>query len=225
MFPRPRAFPVNAAPAQAQAPLVVPSLAARLVALVMAIVAISQPYWNYSATIGPSGSWLKINVNFYGDHAITSTYTSDGTLRDQKVVYYSNSNWEARNVSAVMGNENLLVIALAGLSAVGTLLAVPPLRRPQLRPLALLLEILLLAVAVGAPAYLAVTIGQAANTDLSHSISGFMGSATSGGGFTGETWGPALGWFLVVGASISAFFGLVLGHRQVPVPKPAPRGP
>jgi hypothetical protein len=205
--------------------LVFPSLAARLVALILAVVAISQPYWNYSVTIGPSGSWLKLDSNFYGDRVIASTYTSDGTLRDQRVVYYSNPNWEAHNVSAVMGNENWLVIALAGLAGLGTLLAVPPVRRPQLRPLALLLDVLLLVVAAGAPAYLAATIGPAANMDLSHSISGFMGSATSGGGFTGETWGPGMGWFLVVGASILAFLGIVLGHRPVKAPQPTAGGP
>ncbi len=220
---RPRALPVNARPAQV--PLALPSLAARIVALVLAMVAISQPYWNYSATIGPSGSWLKFDTNFYGDRVIASTYTSDGTLRDQKVIYYSNSNWEAHNVSAVMENENWLVIGLAGLAGLGTILALPPLRRPQLRPLALLLDVLLLVVAVGAPAYLVVTIGQAANADLSHAISGFMGSATSGGGLTGETWGPAMGWFLVVGASALAFLGFVLGLRPARAPLRAPPGP
>ncbi len=214
---------MNASPGQA--PSVSASLPARLVALILAVVAISQPYWNYTASIGPSGSWFKFDTNFYGDRVTASTYNSDGTLRDQRVVYYSNPNWEARNVSAVMVNENWLVIALAGLAGIGTILAIPPLRRPQLRPLAVLLDVLLLVVAVGAPAYLAATIGPAANMDLSHSISGFMGSATGGGGFTAETWGPALGWFLVVGASILAFFGVVLGLRPVKSPEPTAGGP
>lgn len=197
-------------------------IALRLVAVALAVAAVFQPYWTYSATVG---SGIRFATDFYGDRVVGTTYNADGSLRDQRVLYYSNPTFDAPHVAAVMGNENWLVIALAALAGLATVLALPPLRVARLRPLAILFDVLLLVVAVGAPAYLAATIGPAANADLSSSISGFTGSSTSGGGFVGEAWGPALGWFLVVGASIAAFLGLAVGRRPASATRPVVRSP
>src|SRR2546427_9889243 len=90
----------------------------------------------------------------------------------------------------------------------------------------LILSLIVLGVALVALFFPIVAIPGAATTDVgTFTINGFWGSASTAGPPTGWSWGPGLGWWVLLVAVVLGTVGAVLPYVKsirAMIPSPAP---
>ena len=120
----------------------------------------------------------------------------------------------------------LLIITDAVFGLLAVALAFASRNNPRRAGTAIALGVLAMLIAIGAAGYFAVALPGAIGSDSpGHTGSGpwssFYGSTTTSG--LSITWGPAMGWYLAIGAFVLFLVGVViLARSRTDPPAPAP---
>lgn len=178
-------------------------------AILFVLLSLALPFWSFSRTEGPdqvvgSFSW----VSFTTDDFVR------GRWMNTTIVPYGNPVFRLPALAGVASNVYVLnVVYLVILAAVLALFRFEFSRK--MPPVNLLiLSLVVLAVALFALFYPVVATPAAATTDIaSFTVPGFWGSAQPSPGVS-WSWGPGLGWWLLLVSVILGVGGTVLPYLK-----------
>src|SRR3989475_638959 len=198
-----------------------PSRIALGLAVLLVLVSLALPFWSLSQAVGTdtdisSFSWATFTTDRYRGGAW------DGT----EILPYSSTLSSYRAVASVLATAYLLDLVL--LIVLAVVLALFSLEYGRAMPTLslLILSLIVLGVALVALFFPIVAIPGAATTDVgTFTINGFWGSASTAGPPTGWSWGPGLGWWILLVAVVLGTVGAVLPYVKsirAMIPSPPP---
>ncbi len=202
-----------------------------LIAVVLTIAALFMPW--YTEEFSASGQSASQNA-YLGFPSTNGTiqYSCSGTSSCPPQTSYSAVKANNTGNLAEMGYLVVLVDIVLGLVAVG--LAFASRGNARRTGAAVALGVVAMILAIAATGYFAVALPGAIGSDSpNHPGNGpwssFFGSNSTGGGGT-LTWGPAIGWYLCLGAFILFLVGVVVlararGDPPTPLPVAVPAAP
>ena len=198
-----------------------PSRIALGLAIVLVLVSLALPFWSLSEAMGTdqnisSFSWTTFTTDRYVGGAW------DGTV----ILPYSSTVSPYRAVASVLGTAYLLdLVFLVVLAVVLGLFSMEYGRAMPTLSL-LIRSLIVLGVALFALFYPIVAIPGAATEDVgAFTIGGFWGSASTSAPPTGWSWGPGLGWWILLLAVILGTAGAVFPYVKsvrAMIPSPPP---
>jgi len=198
-----------------------PSRIALGLAIILVLVSLALPFWSLSQAVGTdqdisSFSWTTFTTDRYRGGAW------DGT----EILPYTSTLSPYRAVASVLGTAYLLdLVFLVVLAVVLVLFSIEYGRAMPTLSL-LILSLIVLGVALFALFYPIVAIPGAATEDVGiFTIGGFWGSASTSAPPTGWSWGPGLGWWVLLLAVILGTAGAVLPYVKsvrAMIPSPPP---
>lgn len=198
-----------------------PSRIALGLAIVLVLVSLALPFWSLSQAIGTdqsisSFSWTTFTTDRYRGGAW------DGT----EILPYTSTLSPYRAIASVLGTAYLLDLVLLVVLAVVLVLFSIEYGRAMPTLSLLILSLIVLGVALFALFYPIVAVPGAATQDVQiFTIGGFWGSASTAAPPTGWSWGPGLGWWVLLLAVILGTAGAVLPYvksvrAMIPAPPP-----
>jgi len=198
-----------------------PSRLALGLAIVLVLVSLALPFWSLSAAMGTdqnisSFSW----ATFTSDRYVRGVW--DGTV----ILPYSSTLSPYRAVANVLGTAYLLDLVFLVVLAVVLALFSMEYGRSMPTLSLLILSLIVVGVALFALFYPIVAIPGAATEDVgAFTIGGFWGSASTSTPPTGWSWGPGLGWWILLLAAILGTTGAVFPYAKsvramIPAPPP-----
>ncbi|HLQ41416.1 MAG TPA: hypothetical protein VK189_01015 [Thermoplasmata archaeon] len=198
-----------------------PSRLALGLAIVLVLVSLALPFWSLSAAMGTdqnisSFSW----ATFTSDRYVRGVW--DGTV----ILPYSSTLSPYRAVANVLGTAYLLDLVFLVVLAVVLALFSMEYGRSMPTLSLLILSLIVVGVALFALFYPIVAIPGAATEDVgAFTIGGFWGSASTSTPPTGWSWGPGLGWWILLLAAILGTTGAVFPYvksvrAMIPAPPP-----
>ena len=198
-----------------------PSRIALGLAVLLVLVSLALPFWSLSQAVGTdtdisSFSWTTFTTDRYRGGAW------DGT----EILPYSSTLSSYRAVASVLATAYLLDLVF--LIVLAVVLALFSLEYGRAMPTLslLILSLIVLGVALVALFFPIVAIPGAATTDVgTFTINGFWGSASTAGPPTGWSWGPGLGWWILLVAVVLGTVGAVLPYVKsirAMIPSPPP---
>lgn len=185
-----------------------PSRIALALAMLFVLVSLALPYWSLGVMIGPD----QDVSSFSSSTVITDRYRG-GSWDGTEILPYTSTQFTFRQVAGVLGTAYLLVVALFIVFAV--VLALFSTDYGQLMPTLslLIVSLIVLGVSLLALFYPIAAIPAAATTDVrTFTIGGFWGSAREP--LQDWSWGPALGWWLLLIAVILGTLGSVVPYLK-----------
>ena len=206
-----------------------------LVGAILLIAAAFMPWYTYEQTgSGPvSGSVTQNSYPGLPSQSGTIQYTCSGNTGSvcptNTSTSYSNLNLS--NTGALAETGYFMMIGGFVLGLIGAVLGLASRKRPGRAMGGAALAIVAMILAVAAPALFAVQLPGALGNDVkNHPSSGpwstFIGSNSTnvGGGETvNTTGGPAIGWYLSIGAFVVLLIGaIILARARKEPPSPAP---
>ncbi len=185
-----------------------PSRLALGLALLLALIALAQPFW---ALNGVSGSVQQIR-SFSWDRVTTDTYRT-GAWDSTTIQPYSSTPFSF--LAGVLGTAYILdVVYIIVLSVVLALFSMDTTRTMPTLTL-LVISLLVVGLALLALFYPVVAVPGAATTDVGiFTVNGFWGSAHTSAPPTDWSWGPGLGWWLLLGAVVLGIVGAALPYLK-----------
>ena len=182
--------------------------------------------------------WYSEQFSAFGLSETQNAYlglpTTNGTLQytcssNAPSCHAASSSYSAQNLTHV-GNlaeaGYLLIITDAVLGLLAVALAFASRNNPRRAGAAIALGVLAMLIVIAAAGYFAVALPGAIGSDSpGHTGSGpwssFFGSSTNSG--LSIAWGPAMGWYLSIGAFVLFLVGVViLARSRADPPAPAP---
>lgn len=197
-----------------------PSRLALALAVLLALVAFTLPFWSLASVDGnekeiSSFSWATVATERY----VGGTW--DGT----EILPYSSTAFFFRALAGVLGTAYVLDLVFVIVAAV--VLALFSMDYLRTMPTVSMLVISLLVVGVGLLAvfYPVVAVPGAATTDLgTFTIGGFWGATRTATPTRDWSWGPGLGWWLLLLSVVLGIVGAVLPYlKSIRVMAPAAR--
>ena len=203
-----------------------PSRIALGLAIVLVLVSLALPFWSLSRAIGTdqdisSFSWTTFTTDTYRGGAW------DGTV----ILPYTSTLSPYREVASILATAYVLDLVLLVVLAVVLVLFSIEYGRAMPTLSLLILSLIVLGVALFALFFPIVAIPGAATTDRgTFTITGFWGSASTPSPPTGWSWGPGLGWWILLLAVVSGSVGAILPYvksirAMIPAPPPGWRPP
>src|SRR5713101_1799675 len=172
-----------------------PSRLALGLAIVLVLVSLALPFWSLSAAMGTDQ-----NISSFSWTTFTSDRYVRGVWDGTVILPYSSTLSPYRAVANVLGTAYLLDLVF--------------------------LVVIVVGVALFALFYPIVAIPGAATEDVgAFTIGGFWGSASTSTPPTGWSWGPGLGWWILLLAAILGTTGAVFPYvksvrAMIPAPPP-----
>ena len=190
-------------------------------AILLVLVSLALPFWSLGGVVGTrqdisSFSWTTVTTDLYRGGAW------DGTT----ILPYTSSQFAYPSVAGVLGTAYLLDVLLFGVLAVVLGLFSIDYSRTMPTLNLLIVSLIVLGVALFALFYPIVAIPGAATTDVgTFTIGGFWGSAGVPAPRADWSWGPGLGWWILLVAVVLGIVGAVLPYLKSirAMAPPAPR--
>jgi len=190
-----------------------------LIGVVLLIVSLFTPWYTTEA----SGDGITASMNFYPGLPTTNgtiQYVCSGTgVPCPSSTSYS--DYGINNTGRVAETGYFLIIAGIVFGLLAVILALLGRRKPGRGRAAVAVTIIAVILAIAAPGAFAVELPHAISQDYPGATgtgpwSSFFGSnSTTESGFTlTSTWGPAIGWYLSIGAFVVLWVGVILLLRQ-----------
>ncbi len=187
-----------------------PTRLALALAILLALIALALPFWSLGFVDGneqeiSSFSWTKVTTDRY----------RGGVWDGTEILPYYSTGFSFRAVAGVLGTSYILDVVF--LIVVAVVLALFWMEYARTMPTLSLLVISLLVVGVGMLAllYPIVAIPGAATTDMgAFTIGDFWGSTRTTGPTRDWSWGPGLGWWILLLAVVSGMVGAVLPYLK-----------
>jgi len=178
-------------------------------AILFVLVSLALPFWSLSSTIGGvqdirSFAWVSFTTDRYTRGAWSGT----------TILPYNSPGFPYTDTAGVAGN--VYVLSLVFLVVLAVVLALFRFEFSRKMPTMnlLILSLVVLGVALFALFYPIVAIPGAATTDVgTFTIGGFWGTAQPLPGMT-WSWGPGLGWWLLLLGVVSGVSGAVLPYLK-----------
>lgn len=180
------------------------------VAVALAIIALALPFWSLSLVTGPNQ-----DINSFSWTAITTDHYRSGTWDHTEIVPYTSSSFFFRSIASVLGTAYILAGVFVMILAV--VLSLFSMNFVRTRSTVSLLAVSLLVVGVGLLAlfYPLVAIPGAATTDVgTFTFGGFWGSIRTSAPARDWSWGPGLGWWLLLAAVLLGISGAALPYLK-----------
>jgi hypothetical protein len=198
-----------------------PSRLALAISVVLVLVSLALPVWSLSVPV-PNGH----DISSYSWTTVTTDRYRGGAWDGTEILPYTSTQFTFRAVAAVAATGYILIVVLFIVLAV--VLALFSTDYGQLLPTLtlLILSLVILGVALLALFFPLVAVPGAATTDVgTFTIGGFWGSASRGP--AGEySWGPGLGWWILLVATVLGVLGAVLPYlKSVSAMMPPPPPP
>lgn len=201
-----------------------PSRIALGLAIVLVLVSLALPFWSLSQAVGTD----QITIISFSWTTFTADHYRGGAWDGTEILPYTSTLSTLspfRAVASVLGTAYLLDLVFLVVLAVVLALFSMEYGRSMPTLSLLILSLIVLGVALFALFYPIVAIPGAATEDVgTFTIGGFWGSASTAGP-TGWSWGPGLGWWILLLAAILGNAGAVLPYvRSVRsmIPSPPP---
>ena len=178
-------------------------------AILFVLLSLALPFWSISRTSGAvqdiqSFSWVSLTTEQYTRGAWSVT----------TIVPYSFPSFPYPDTAGVAGNVYVLTIVLLVVLAMVLALFRFEFSRKMPTMNLLILSLVVLGVALFALFYPIVAIPGAATTDVgTFTIGGFWGTAQPSPGVT-WSWGPGLGWWLLLVGVVAGVSGAVLPYLK-----------
>lgn len=182
-------------------------------AILLVIVSLGLPFWALGRVTGTDQ-----NISSFSWTAVTTATYRGGIWDETTILPYSSSQsvlagLSFRGVGSVLGTAYLLdVVLLVVLAVVFALFSMGYSRTMPTLSL-LIVSLIVLGVSLVAIFYPIVAIPGAATTDVGiFTISGFWGSESTSGPAAVWSWGPGLGWWVLLVAVILGTVGALLPY-------------
>ena len=178
-------------------------------AILFVLLSLALPFWSISRTSGgvqDIGSFAWVSFT-------TERYTR-GAWSETTIVPYNSPGFPYPDAAGVAGN--LYVLSLVFIVVLAVVLALFRFEFSRKMPTMnlLILSLVVLGVALFALFYPIVAIPGAATTDVgTFTIGGFWGTAQPSPGVT-WSWGPGLGWWLLLAGVVIGVSGAVLPYLK-----------
>lgn len=184
-------------------------------AILLALVALALPFWSLGLAEGTDR-----DIASFGWTSVTTDHYSNGVWDGTTILPYASSQpalaqFSFRLVGGALGTAYVLDLVFLIVAAV--IFALFSMDFARTMPALSLLVISLLVVGVGLLAlfYPIVTVAGAATTDVgTFTVSGFWGSTRTSGLTRDWSWGPGLGWWLLLVAVLSGIIGAALPYLK-----------
>jgi len=178
-------------------------------AILFTLVSLVQPFWSFSRTVG-----VNHDIGSFGWVTFTADHYSGGVWSLTTILPYSSPAFSYSETARVAGNAYVLEVVY--LVVLGLTLGLFRFEFSRKMPPAnlLILSLVVLGVALFALFYPIVAIPGAATTDIgTFTVGGFWGSAEPSPGVT-WSWGPGLGWWLLLVGVVLGVGGAVLPYLK-----------
>ncbi len=204
-----------------------PSRLALGLAILLVVVSLALPFWALGRVTGTDQ-----NISSFSWAAVTTDTYRGGIWDGTTILPYASSQpvlagLSFRGVGSVLGTAYLLDVVLLVVLAVVFVLFSMGYSRTMPTLSLLIVTLIVLGVALVALFYPVVAIPGAATTDVGiFTISGFWGSQGTSGPAAVWSWGPGLGWWVLLVAVVLGTVGAVIPYVKsirAMVP-PAPEG-
>ncbi len=199
-----------------------PSRIALGLAIVLVLVSLALPFWSLSEAVGTD----QVNISSFSWTTFTTDRYRGGAWDGTVILPYTSTLSSYRAVASVLGTAYLLGLVLLVVLAVVLVLFSIEYGRAMPTLSLLVLSLIVLGVALFALFFPIVAIPGAATTDVgTFTINGFWGSASTAGPPTGWSWGPGLGWWILLLAVVLGTVGAVLPYVKsirAMIPSPPP---
>ena len=178
-------------------------------AILFTLVSLVQPFWAFSRAVG-----VNRDIGSFGWVTFTADHYNGGVWSLTTILPYSSPAFSYSETAGVAGN--VYVLELVYLVVLGLTLGLFRFEFSRKMPPAnlLILSLVVLGVALFALFYPIVAIPGAATTDIgTFTVGGFWGSAEPSPGVT-WSWGPGLGWWLLLVGVVLGVGGAVLPYLK-----------
>lgn len=187
-----------------------PSRLAVAVALLLVLASLALPFWSLGLAVGPGQV-----ISSYSWTTVTSDRYQGGVWDGTTILPYTSSLFASRAVASTLGTAYLLVVALFVVLAVVLALFSLDFFRAMPTLSLLIVSLVVLGVGLSALFYPVVTVPGAATTDLGmFTIGGFWGSFSTSSPAMDWSWGPGLGWWVLLVAVVLGNVGAVLPYLK-----------
>src|SRR5213080_1420936 len=177
--------------------------------ILFTLVSLVQPFWSFSRTVG-----VNHDIGSFGWVTFTADHYNGGVWSLTTILPYSSPAFSYSETARVAGNAYVLEVVY--LVVLGLTLGLFRFEFSRKMPPAnlLILSLVVLGVALFALFYPIVAIPGAATTDIgTFTVGGFWGSAEPSPGMT-WSWGPGLGWWLLLVGVVLGVGGAVLPYLK-----------
>jgi hypothetical protein len=178
-------------------------------AILLTLVSLVQPFWSISSAAG-----VDRDISSFGWVTFTTDHYVRGAWSQTLISPYSTPTFRFPEMARVAGTA--YIIELVYLVVLGLTLGLFRFEFARKMPPAnlLILSLVVLGVALFALFYPIVAIPGAATTDIgTFTVGGFWGSAQPSAGES-WSWGPGLGWWLLVVGVVVGVGGAVLPYLK-----------
>jgi hypothetical protein len=185
-----------------------PSRLALVIGILFVLLSLVLPFWTLAER---TSSTLEIH-SFSWRTFVTERF-EDGTWSETTIFPYTSGGFPYPTVAGVAGNVYILSVVYLAILVIMLALFQMGFSRTLPTLSLLFISLIVLTGALFALFYPLVAIPTAATTDARYfAIGGFWGTALEGG--TAWSWGPGLGWWLLLIGVVSGIVGVVLPYLK-----------
>gem|GEM_PF-1942514 len=199
-----------------------PSRIALGLAIVLVLVSLALPFWSLSQAVGTD----QVTTTSFSWTTFTTERYRGGAWDGTEIFPYTSTLASYRAVASVLATAYLLDLVLLIVLAVVLVLFSMQYGRAMPTLSLLILSLIVLGVALVALFFPIVAIPGAATEDVgTFTVGGFWGSASTATPPTGWSWGPGLGWWILLLATVLGTLGAVLPYVKsvrAMIPSPPP---